>query len=253
MAMSLLTLLGGLEVYTSWFEQKTNLPMLNVLDDVAPELSPKTRENTTKHLACKKTFSEKELWIALQPTLNIVRTLSPEIAKWVEQQYREGRFLFDPSNAVGPVAGLQASPVLRLLTGHSGELTLFRMFLALNDGEKAAALIHEFRHEKQFAQVGTMSKRILALLYSGQKFSDEAYINVLEEEAFAYEKEALIALGMENAIGDSEWVRYKNGKYNVLDARGKDFVALEKQLRTEGKASGFEHAPDARVCPSLTD
>jgi hypothetical protein len=181
----LLALVGGGQVYDAAIGDGP-LPQMKQLSRVDPDLHQQALQNSTAELAWggKRERTESEYWEALQPTLKILRTVSPEIAEWVESQRASGKLSYDlPSLHIEPVAAYH--PILRTLYINHDH------FWGLKDGEKAAVLAHEYRHARQNIPKVTSSR--LTQLLSGRFFE---YPCQLEDEAHLYEKALLEALGM---------------------------------------------------------
>lgn len=181
----LLALVGGGQVYDAAIGDGP-LPQMKTLSRVDPDLHQQAFQNSTAALAWgdRKGRTESEYWEALQPTLAILRTVSPEIATWVESQRASGKLSYDPPSVhIEPIAAYH--PILRTLYINHEH------FWGMKDGEKAAVLAHEYRHARQNIPKVTSSR--LTQLLAGRFFE---YPCQLEDEAHLYEKAMLEALGM---------------------------------------------------------
>ncbi|MBY0451343.1 MAG: hypothetical protein K2X01_12035 [Cyanobacteria bacterium] len=215
-----LGLAGGGAFLASYDPGDGQMPTLNYLERVAPNLLNAAQENTTGRFIEGENFSGKkrglshsadEYWKGLQPSLELLNAVSPEIHSWVVSQYNNGKLLFsaDEVDELKDHRELgEATEEQACFNYKTGELPLLRTFWSLKDGEKAAFFIHEYRHYRQ-----NMVKRVritVNQVVTGK--SSNNYLNPLEDEAYLYQQEALMALGMKPS-GDGMMVRY-------LQARG---------------------------------
>jgi hypothetical protein len=159
------------------------------------ELTPLERErlvfqNTTAPLAqSNPARPSAEYWRGLQPTLALLRSVNPSVAEWVMGLYREGRIVFDLSLPVDHPAYQNTlafqSPVVPYLMLAPG-------YWQQSDLEKAAILVHEYRHHRQsFPKL--LSERMAQVLSLQVLFNPDA--TLLEEEAYRYQGEFYRALG----------------------------------------------------------
>ena len=168
-----------------------SLPSFNTLKTVSPAFAAQAAQNTTQTL--QPNASEAKHWQALAPSRELLTALSPEIAAWLYDLRQKNRIVFhEPSENLTAVFHSAAETQVIAAYRHlDGKLYLGQAFWQLSDGQKAAVLTHEYRHARQ-----NLPKRIsrqLAQIASGGWLH---YQSPIEEEAFAYERQAQAALGL---------------------------------------------------------
>jgi len=82
-------------------------------------------------------------WQALQPSLALLHAINPDISRWITQLNAENRIIWKKQ------ATLFNWPVLASYVWQSNDLYLGPGFWRLQEGEKAAALAHEYFHYRQ--------------------------------------------------------------------------------------------------------
>jgi hypothetical protein len=141
-------------------------------------------QNTTFHLQGQKNISPETYWASLQPTLQILKAVSPEIEAWVQDRHQLNKiqYTLPDSNEEGAIAAFN----FMNKNLHFGE-----PFWAMADGHKAAAIAHEYRHSRQ-NMPKMISTRITQMMTG--KFLD--YPCLVEDEAHLYQQEFYRAIGM---------------------------------------------------------
>jgi hypothetical protein len=143
-------------------------------------------QNTTPHMDTVRTPDDH--WRALQPTLRLLRAVSPEIHEWVISVHAEKRLAY----TLLPIhLAMSDGQVLAAYDKNDETLRIGTAFWQHRDGDKAAFLIHEYRHYRQ--NRAKVIGVLLAKLLSG-RFTQ--YPSALEDEAFLYQHEAYQALGL---------------------------------------------------------
>ncbi len=162
------------------------LPRFQSLKQVAPVLCLAVNQNSTEHL--NKQSTPDQIWESLQPTVQLVEAVAPEIAQWVRELQQQGQLeyrLLPLQKYVLPwevTASYNANwDVLNIGPG----------FWELSDGNKAAFLIHEYRHYRQ--NRAKLITNLVAKVASGKL---REYGSVLEDEAYLYQLDAYRALGI---------------------------------------------------------
>jgi hypothetical protein len=123
----------------------------------------------------------------LQPSLSIVRQVVPEIADWYAKMQQEGRLIFGTHERAEKLYG---ADVYAAYDQIRGTLNIGPGFWDMTELDKAANLVHEFRHAKQ-----NMPKVIsdrLGQALTLRILSDECRI---EDEAYLYQEAFYRALG----------------------------------------------------------
>ena len=243
-----LGLAGGGAFLASYDPGDGPMPTLNYLERVAPNLLNAAQENTTGRFIEGENFSGKkrglshsadEYWRGLQPTLELLNAVAPEIHSWVISQYNSGKLLFsaDEVNELKDHQELgEATEEQACFNYKTGELPLLRTFWSLKDGEKAAFFIHEYRHYRQ-----NMVKRVritVNQVITGKGSNN--YLNPLEDEAYLYQQEALMALGIKPS-SDGMMVRYlqARGYFN----RGQQAPDAQERLHSELLVTKLDYNP----------
>ncbi|MBY0403317.1 MAG: hypothetical protein K2X66_05430 [Cyanobacteria bacterium] len=144
----------------------------------------KIYQNTTIHLQGQKNISAEAYWASLQPTLKILKVVSPEIEAWVQDRHQLNKiqYTLPETEEQGAIAAFDP----RNKTLHFGE-----PFWAMADGHKAAAIAHEYRHSRQ--NIPKMISTRITQMMTG-KFLD--YPCLVEDEAHLYQQEFYRAIGM---------------------------------------------------------
>lgn len=123
----------------------------------------------------------------LQPSLSIVRQVVPEIADWYATMQQDGRLVFGTHERAEKFYG---ADVYAAYDQIRGTLNIGPAFWDMSELDKAANLVHEFRHAKQ-----NMPKVIsdrLGQALTLRILSDECRI---EDEAYLYQEAFYRALG----------------------------------------------------------
>lgn len=192
--LQLLVLITGLGTIYNTGVGDGKLPEFRSLQQAAPALTKTVMGNSTASLS--PTASQEEYWRALQPTLTLLRAISPEIADWVNTLHAKDRVV------CGNPAGSNLYNVdsdMALVGGYriiNGKLYLAQDFWRQADGDKVATLAHEYRHYRE--NIPTVISGMVAQLLSGQLFSKDGLIygSEREDKAFLYTAKAYKALGM---------------------------------------------------------
>jgi hypothetical protein len=166
------------------------LPQFTPLAQSAPHLVGKLKENTTARLADQPTLSPDQVWQALQPSLDILQAVSPEIAQWVHTMHQENRL---HANGMHLVSAYYQSEIYAGYDQVRDQLILGPAFWKLSNGHKAATLAHEFRHARQNYPKIVSDK--LTQLITLRGHTD--YCKV-EDEAYLYQKNFYQALGIDS-------------------------------------------------------
>lgn len=166
------------------------LPRFNELKTVAPALISQAKRNTTYIFNYQ---SDAKAWSALKPSRELLTALSPEIAAWLYDLHQKQQIVYrEPSHTDAKTYGLPTdTPLIAAYRHLDGKLYLGKAFWALPDGQKIAVLAHEYRHFRQ--NPPKRFSRQLAQLMGGGRLH---YTSTIEDEAFAYEKQAQAALGL---------------------------------------------------------
>ncbi len=192
---------GGGQLY----DGDGKLPAFN---NIATQYAKEIHQNTTTKfiqdkIASEQPISDEEIWQHMQPTLKLLKALSPEIAQWVEDLHQAGKIRYTKEHPEGNSCGFDHI---------SGELHLHKVFFTLDkDGEKAAELAHEYRHARQNKWKVVSHFISPQHLYNywgekaakkiGKKVSTEQWIygSRIEDEAHLYEKQACQAMGISSS------------------------------------------------------
>lgn len=168
------------------------LPTFNVIKSASPAFTAQAMRNTTQ--ALQPNASDAIQWQAMAPSRELLTALSPEIAAWLYELQAQNRLVFhEPAESLNAV--FNASAETRVIAAYrhlDGKLYLGQAFWQLSDGQKVAVLAHEYRHARQ-----NLPKRIsrqLAQIAGGGRLH---YQSMIEDEAFAYERQAQAALGID--------------------------------------------------------
>jgi len=110
-------------------------------------------------------------WQALQPSLNLLNAISPDIAKWIVRLYNQNQIIWEkkPHFFNWPV-----------LAAYGKEFYFAPDFWKLSEGDKAAVIAHEYFHYRQNKSwmVGDVIMETLTgkLSEYGSRTEDEAYL-----------------------------------------------------------------------------
>ncbi len=203
LVISYTTLIGGGEVYNHVVGDGP-LPMFS---RVMVSHRDTLLKNTTAGLSPEalKKLSPEQKWQALQPTLDILNSLSPEIADWVKTQHRQGNLSYGP-----PTLTLNGTSTDSILASYTmGSLKINTPFWQMPDGYKAATLVHEYRHSRQ------NWGKLLSVFGTKILTGDFSYPSRIEDDAFLYEQEAIRAMGLPASSGVEWYLREQN--LNHLD------------------------------------
>jgi hypothetical protein len=132
-------------------------------------------------------LTAEEGYRLLQPSLSIVRQVVPEIADWYAKMQQEGRLIYGPHERAERAYG---ADVYAAYDQIRGTLHIGSAFWDMTELDKAANMVHEFRHARQ-----NMPKVISDRLGQALTFrllSDECRI---EDEAYLYQEAFYRALG----------------------------------------------------------
>lgn len=123
--------------------------------------------NTTKDI--EMPLDEGEYWEHIQPTLKVLRAVSPQAEKWVREKQETGKIKYDAST------GFYAT-----FDFVSRELTIYPRFFDMEDGVKASILAHEWRHSRQNPE--KFIKYIMSYA-----ITRELQTELVENDAYLYE------------------------------------------------------------------
>ena len=124
-----------------------------------------------------------ERWEGLQPTLQILDIVNPEVAKWTREKWRAGKLVFTE----GYKEGVETSNHLAKYSSFNRTLKVSRGIFAEKDGTVATILCHEYRHSRQ-----NMGK---VFMYAVSYFCNTTgRKSIVENDAYLYECEAQKAI-----------------------------------------------------------
>lgn len=129
--------------------------------------------------------SAEQHWEALQHSMSLLQAIDPEIANWMARLHAEKRIIWTKQPT------LFNWPVLACYSWYTNDFYFGPDFWKLSEGDKAAAIAHEYFHYKQ-NKLMMVSDTILEAL-SG-KLSE--YGSRTEDEAHLYQWFAYQAMGM---------------------------------------------------------
>jgi len=168
----LLVILGSLSVCEFFvMEEVPRIQKLTVFD----RESVMAHMNTTKGFYSK--FEEEECWDELQPTLQILDKVCPEVSEWVRDRYVNGKIVWEKENS-GTYAKYDYI---------NKQLTFNRISFMENDGIKASILAHEFRHSRQ--RFTKFYRSVIACM-----ICREPRTVLVENDAYLFEKRVVIAI-----------------------------------------------------------
>jgi hypothetical protein len=166
------------------------LPHFNNLKAATSDVAWQAKRNTTYRFYYQ---TDAKAWSALKPSRQLLMALSPEIAAWLYDMHRNQHIIYHaPTNTNAATYALPPNtPLIAAYSHLQGKLYLGRTFWDLSDGEKIAVLAHEYRHFRQNPPK-RFSRQLAQLIGLGRLH----YTSLIEDEAFAYEKQAQAALGL---------------------------------------------------------
>lgn len=177
------------------------LPSFNDLSGIR-EIRSAARQNSSQNLKAPAN------WQTLSGGRSLLLALSPPLAHWLYQLHHQRKIVYAPPAHWQSAYGQSSeTPLLAAYEPWSGKLYIGTAFWALDDGEKAAILAHEYRHARQnWPKV--ISHRLAQWLIHGQL----QYHAPLESEAFDYERQARAALGLspltaQRSLRGKQWHR----------------------------------------------
>jgi len=160
----LIFIVGGMSVYDI-VEGDGRIPEPKMLG-IRSEIRQKVHDNTTRF---DKPQTPEVYWENLQPTLVILKEISPQAEKWVREKHKKGKIRYDASTSFYAKYDFI-----------SDELIIYSSMYQEEDGIKATFLAHEWRHSKQnwykFAK--------LVLSYA---ITRELHTELVENDAYLYE------------------------------------------------------------------
>lgn len=167
-----LVILGSLSVYD--FTVGENVPEIISLTIFDRELHM-ARVNTTHYLATD--FKEEECWDAIQPSLQILDKVCPEVSEWVRDRHANGKLVWE----------CEYSGTYAKYDYIDKTLTFNKLSFFKNDGIKASILAHEFRHSRQ--SFTKFYRSVVACMICQEPKPD-----VVENDAYLFEKRIIIAI-----------------------------------------------------------
>lgn len=166
------------------------LPQLNNVKQQAPILMAMAQRNSTAQLA--PSAIKQDYWQALTPSRQLLLSLSPQIAEWLENLHQQGHIETHEPEGIHQAYHVSAdTPLLAAYRYNQNTLYLGQAFWQLSDGQKVAVITHEYRHSRQNA-----GKRISYQLAQWVGLGQLQNESPMENEARAYEREAELALGL---------------------------------------------------------
>lgn len=139
-AVILLTLVGLLHLGAALTGEHT-VPAFKPLNPAQPALLK--NRYLILSLNVQDSDSPQAHWRSLQPSLALLHAINPDISRWITQLNAENRIVWKKQ------ATLFNWPVLASYVWQSNDLYLGPGFWRLQEGEKAAALAHEYFHYRQ--------------------------------------------------------------------------------------------------------
>lgn len=166
------------------------LPRLNRIAAIKPSVTEMARQNSTRHLPAQATAIAK--WNALSPSRDLLTGVSPQISAWLYELQQQERIIYsEPQESLSLYPMPKDTEAIAAYRHINGRLYLGNAFWRLSDGQKVAVLAHEYRHSQQ-----SLPKRISRQLAQLAGMGHFDYQSPIEEEAFAYERQALSAVGL---------------------------------------------------------
>jgi hypothetical protein len=175
-----LAILGGAEVYNRVYGDGP-LPRFAIDHGLThAELdATKTLDLAGRHL------TPQEGWEGLQPSVEILNKVVPEVSDWLKKLHREGKIIFDlPPEAYKGQYGESFIGAVSTHHTQSGNLNISQGFWEMSEWEKAGFIVHEFRHSRQNI-VKTLK---ISALNAVTGHSREYSTGQIEAEAYLYEK-----------------------------------------------------------------
>ncbi len=170
--IAILVILGGFSVYEFFIEDE--VPRIRTLTHRDRELEM-ARSNTTRSLAFD--FKEEECWDALQPTLQILDKVCPEVSKWVRDRHANGKIVWEKKMTM----------TYARYDYINKKLIFNRISFYENDGVKASILAHEFRHSRQ--SFTKFYRSVVACM-----ICREPKPNIVENDAYLFENKIIVAI-----------------------------------------------------------
>lgn len=131
-------------------------------------------------------------WEALAPSRNLLLSLSPQIALWLQDLHQRGHIeTREPGDIHQTYHVSDETALLAAYRFTQDTLYLGDDFWKLSDGQKVAVITHEYRHSRQNPGK-RISYQMAQWLGMGQLQSQTP----MENEAMDYERQAQSAMGM---------------------------------------------------------
>ena len=170
--IAILVILGLFSVYD--FTVGEDIPEIRSLT-VYDREAYMVRVNTTRMLAVD--FKEDECWDAIQPTLQVLDKVCPEVSEWVRDRQEKGKIVWE-KESTGTYARYDYI---------NNKLTFNRVSFLENDGIKASILAHEFRHSCQ--SFTKFYRSVVACMICREPKPD-----IVENDAYLFENRIIIAI-----------------------------------------------------------
>lgn len=147
-------------------------------DAIHPVQLPAVRPLQYPHVQSRERLSRDELlalaneerWQIMQPALDILDNVCPEIATWTRKKWLDGQLVFDTDS----------ENLYAWYHPATGRVAVTMLGLSECDGEMACTLAHEFRHSRQNFLRGAQCQ--IALLWGLDRKSE-----LVEDEAYVFE------------------------------------------------------------------
>lgn len=123
--------------------------------------------------------SNKELAAMIEPSLDLLDSVCPDVSKWFRSEYKNGNVIFDQSTG----------PEMAKFDFLTEKLYLSKGFFDLIEGEKAKTLAHEYRHSLQ-----NKTKFMRQVIFNMLTSASHPYL--VEDEAELFESKIHIALDL---------------------------------------------------------
>lgn len=124
-----------------------------------------------------KNWTEQQRWHALQPSLDLLDIVCPEVSEWVRENHKSGNIVYD----------FESDFTVGRFDFLNRKLILTRMFFQLRESEKSSTLAHEYRHSLQ--NHTKFMRRVIFQLLTG-----DSHEYLVEDEAELFESKVSIAL-----------------------------------------------------------
>lgn len=190
------------------------------MNNIAVQYKQQAQTNTTRNLLNemsanlrdgKPEVPRERIWQEMQPMMDMLKALSPEVHAWAQQMYASGQMKFNQ----GPIS---ESPNICTFDVISRELKINKVFFLSSDGEKASIMVHEYWHSRQ--NFGKHIARVLSpktlfapyiemgAKWVGRPYADGALIygSQVEDEAHLLEWKATRAMGLTSSSAE-EYLR----------------------------------------------